>query len=115
MKMNNFNNFDFNIGIRIRNQRENLGYSREKLAELAGMSAGYLGEVERGTKGISSFFLYNISLSLGITMDHLVSDEQNSHDSMSKEFETILNLLYISKDTDLKLIEKIIRAIIIDN
>lgn len=112
MKLNNFN---VNVGIHIRNQREKLGYSREKLAELAGMSDGYLGEIERGTKGISSFLLYNISVSLGITMDYLVSNEQKNNDDMPKEFETILNLLYISKKSDLILIEKIIRAIVIDS
>ena len=111
----NIEDFNFNIGIRIRNQREKLGYSRETLAELAGMSAGYLGEVERGTKGISSFFLHNISVSLGIPMDSLVQIEQKSKDSISNNFETVLNFLRISKDKDLLLIEKIIRAIIIDD
>ncbi len=112
MKLNNFN---VNVGIRIRNQREKLGYSREKLAELAGMSDGYLGEIERGTKGISSFFLYNISVSLGVTMDYLVSGEQNNNIFITKNFETILNFLQISEKTDLILIEKILRAIVIDD
>lgn len=112
MKLNSFN---VNVGIRIRNHREKLGYSREKLAELAGMSDGYLGEIERGTKGISSFFLYNISVSLGITMDYLVSGEQDNSNCIPKDFETILNLLHLSEKTDLMLIEKIVRAIIIDN
>ncbi len=111
MKLNNFN---VNVGIRIRNQREKLGYSREKLAELAGMSDGYLGEIERGIKGISSYFLYNISVSLGVTMDFLVS-EQNNNNFIPKEFETIFNFLQISEETDLILIEKIIRAIVIDD
>jgi len=111
MKLNNFN---VNVGIRIRNQREKLGYSREKLAELADMSDGYLGEIERGTKGISSYFLYNISVSLGVTIDYLVSSEKDNN-TFPKGFETILNFLKISDKADLLLIEKIVRAIVIDD
>lgn len=107
------NTFNINVGNRIRYQRENLGYSREKLAELANMSDGYLGEIERGTKGISSFFLYNISVSLGIPMDYFVTSEQDTNNVKQNELQTILNLLHKSKETDLVLIEKIMRAIVI--
>lgn len=110
--------FNVNVGIRIRNQREKLGYSREKLAELAEMSDGYLGEVERGTKGISSFFLHNISVALGITMDYLTSQEEdtigNSDNSIEKEIKSIIALLHFAKEIDLILIEKIVRAILIE-
>ena len=38
------------IGTRIRTQRDALGYSREKLAELADISNSFLAEIERGEK-----------------------------------------------------------------
>ena len=107
--------FNANVGIHIRKQREKLGYSREKLAELAGMSDGYLGEIERGTKGISSYLLYHISLSLGISMDILVAPEEDTNCTSQKELETIINLLHHSNESDLLLIEKIIRAIVSSN
>lgn len=107
--------FNINIGNRIRNQREKLGYSREKLAELADMSDGYLGEVERGTKGISSSFLYKISVSLGVTMDYLATGEEGDNNSKEKDIESILFFLRTSEKSELLLIEKIIRAIVIDD
>lgn len=109
------NTFNLNTGNRIRRQREKLGYSREQLAELAGMSDGYLGEIERGTKGLSSYLLYHISISLGTSMDFLVSLEQDTSNPAQNELQTIQNLLHICNETDLVLIEKIIRAIVFTN
>ena len=106
------NTFNLNTGNHIRSQREKLGYSREQLAELAGMSDGYLGEVERGTKGLSSYLLYHISISLGTSMDFLVSLDRDTSNPTENELQTILNLLHICKEADLVLIEKIIRAIV---
>ena len=38
------------IGLRIRRQREALGYSRERLAELSEISNSFLSDIERGDR-----------------------------------------------------------------
>ena len=102
--------FDFFIGQLIRKQRENLEFSREALAELTGMSANYLGEVERGAKGISAFFLYKLSVSLGVTMDYFVVDRQTND-----ELDMIISILRSNNDKiDIKTVERVIRALILN-
>lgn len=54
----------------LRNQR---GYSRECLAELADISSKYLYEIETGKKGCSSYVLFRLAYSLDVSVDYLVS------------------------------------------
>ena len=46
--------------MRIRKAREDMGYTREKFAELLDVSVSYLAEVERGRTGISVKMLTKI-------------------------------------------------------
>ena len=65
--------FNIILGNRIRNLREECGYTREKFAELADINDKYLYEIESGRKGLSAKKLYNISHAFGISMDFLVT------------------------------------------
>ena len=38
------------IGNKIKQKRRELGYSQEELAEICGISASYIGHIERGSK-----------------------------------------------------------------
>ena len=48
------------IGGRLRRQREDLQLTREKFAEIVGISAPFLAEIESGRKGMSAETLYKI-------------------------------------------------------
>lgn len=61
-----------NIGIRIRLEREKLGLSREKFAELTDLSPFYIGQLERGERKMSIDTLANISSTLNISVDYLL-------------------------------------------
>lgn len=60
------------IGSRIRAEREKLGLSREKFAEIIGLSSFYIGQIERGDRKMSIDTLANISGSLNVSTDYLL-------------------------------------------
>lgn len=60
------------IGARIRKIREVRGYTREKLAEYADISAEFLWEVETGRKGIKAQNLGKLAEALSISADYLL-------------------------------------------
>ena len=65
------------IGSRIRSQREALGYSREKLAEI---SNSFLSDIERGERGFSVALLGRISKVLGLSADYILFGREQTTD-----------------------------------
>ena len=66
--------------MRIRQARENLGYTREKFAEKLDVSVSYLAELERGSTGISVKMLIKVCNVLGLSADYsLFGEERESH------------------------------------
>ena len=62
---------------RIRKAREDMGYTREKFAELLDVSVSYMAEVERGRTGISVKMLIAICKLLGLSSDYVLFGEQS--------------------------------------
>ena len=58
--------FLINLGCRIRHLRLSGGWTQEELSEMAGLSAKYLGEVERGEKNPTYLVLIQIADAIGI-------------------------------------------------
>lgn len=65
------------IGKNIRIYREKSGYSREKLAELVGITPRFLADVETGFVGISLTNLKKICEILSISTDRLILKNKN--------------------------------------
>lgn len=63
------------IGKRILEARKKKGYTREKLAEYARISAMFLYEIETGKKGFTIAVLFRISNALGVKSDYFLKDE----------------------------------------
>jgi len=61
------------IGRRIRVLRKSRDLSIQRLAELAGISPGYLSEVERGSSAPSGEKLARIASELGVSTDYLLT------------------------------------------
>ena len=61
------------IGYRIMSTRLDHGYSRECLSELAGISAGFLYEIERGLKGFSACSLMHLAEVLEVSADSIMT------------------------------------------
>ena len=68
--------------MRIRKAREELGYTREKFAELLDVSVSYMAEVERGRTGISVKMLVKICTVLGLSADYVLFGEERNNDSL---------------------------------
>ncbi|WP_297998157.1 helix-turn-helix domain-containing protein [uncultured Phascolarctobacterium sp.] len=66
-----------NIGLKIAYYRKKNGYTQAELAERIGMSAAYLGQIERGNRGNSFSLetLYQIADALEIDVNLLIKNE----------------------------------------
>ena len=67
---------------RIRQARENMGYTREKFAEKLDVSVSYLAELERGRTGISVKMLVKVCNVLGLSADYVLFGSERTEDSM---------------------------------
>ena len=65
-------NINMEVGNRIKQQRIAQHLTREQLAQLAGYSANFIQEVERGRSGLSSESIRAFSLALGVSSDSLL-------------------------------------------
>ena len=72
------------IGHRLRMQREDLQLTREKFAEIVGISAPFLAEIESGRKGMSAETLYKICNNLPISANYILLGKDNFNISGNK-------------------------------
>ena len=63
---------DIQIGLRIREKREERKISREQLAENINISPQFLAQIELGSKGMSSETLYKVCSALSVSCDYIV-------------------------------------------
>ncbi len=63
------------IGYRIMELRLDRGYSRERLAERAGISSKFLFEIERNGRGFSANTLINLADSLDVSADYIMTGQ----------------------------------------
>ena len=66
------------LGNRIREARTQKLHTQQKLAEMAGISQMYLGEIERGTKMPSLRSFIKIIEALDLSADYVLRDELSS-------------------------------------
>ena len=71
------------LGARIRLIRRQKSLTQEELAERAGISASFLGHIERGTRIASLETLVVLCNTLGITPDYLLSSSLTVNDTES--------------------------------
>jgi transcriptional regulator with XRE-family HTH domain len=62
------------FGKRLREIRERVGVSQEKLAELAKLHRTYVSSVERGKRNISLVNIERLALALGVSLKELMPD-----------------------------------------
>lgn len=70
------------LGKKLRQARQNKGYTQHTLAEIAGVGDVYLGEIERGIKMPSLNIFIKLIEALDISADYILRDELTS----GKEF-----------------------------
>ena len=85
-------NIDYKaMGRRIREKRNEVKLTQEKLAEMIDISPSHIGEIERGTSVCSLEVLVNIATALDLNLDTLVKgiNSQNVGQAFSEILETL--------------------------
>jgi transcriptional regulator with XRE-family HTH domain len=80
------------VGEKIRTKRLSTGLSQDAVSERVGLSEGFYGHIERGSKTLSVESLVKIANYFGLSLDYLLSDSLDTIDSDSKlqaEFDNI--------------------------
>ena len=85
------NDIDYTaLGGRIRETREFLGLTQEKLAEICFLSAAHIGHIERGTRIPSLDTLFKIANTLHISIDVLLTDSYGDSDKSLSDIDEII-------------------------
>jgi transcriptional regulator with XRE-family HTH domain len=98
------------LGLRIKELRKRAGLSQDQLAEKVGIEAKYLSRIEVGKRYPSLETLENIADSLEVEMKELF--DYFHHDSAETSPQEIENLTHKATKEELKLIHKLIRAVL---
>lgn len=92
--------------MRIRKAREDLGYTREKFAELLDVSVSYLAELERGRTGISVKMLIKVCSVLGLSADYVLFGTDRQEDALR------LDAIHRIDEKYLPLLDKVIAELL---
>lgn len=80
------------LGKRIREERLKLNLTQEQLAESIDVSTAYVGQIERGEKGLTLETLIKIANRLGITIDYILKESVNlENDNFMNQLKQLFN------------------------
>ena len=79
------------IGTRVRKHRKEKNLTQEVLAEQCGISAAFLGHIERGTRSLSVETLFRIAQKLSVSTDYLLFESQTSNNDLLSQIASILS------------------------
>lgn len=85
------------MGKRIEDLREKRGITRERLAEISGISTKFLYEVERGKKGLSAETLLKITSALSCSSDYILRGEKIEKRMVKINYPDVFNRRQIKK------------------
>ena len=119
------------IGERLRQEREELGLTREKFAEIVELSPLYIGQLERGERQMSLNTLFKISQCLHISLDYLIKGagtdeldcfvrdnekngylENNINNSHRDDIKEVISLINRCSRKEISIIKDIIKIIL---
>ena len=89
------------FGARIRTRRNGLDWSQEELARRAGISKGFLSDVENGKRGIRAETLLDLARVLGLSIDFLMTGEEGEEEQRRSEIEVPASLAEYASDAGL--------------
>ena len=90
------------VGERIKQRRQTLGYTQDRLATQASISKGFLSDVETGTRNPSAEYLLRIGEALGVSLDYLMKgDSPTSPESIYRKVSVPASLAQFAVKRDL--------------
>ena len=93
------------IGQRLRQRRQELGLTRERMSELADIGTGYYGQLEVGTSQMSIDTLIKLSRSMHLSMEYILFGEGEKPGDPS----AMIDLLRRCTPWELKLAEEVLK------
>lgn len=93
------------IGQRLRQRRQELGLTREKMSELADIGTGYYGQLEVGTSQMSIDTLLKLSHSMHLPMEYILLGTGYEAGDAS----AVIDLLQHCTDRELSLAEDMLK------
>ena len=93
------------IGQRLRQRRQELGLTRERMSELAVIGTGYYGQLEVGTSQMSIDTLIKLSRSMHLSMEYILFGEGEKPGDPS----AMIDLLRRCTPRELKLAEEVLK------
>ena len=93
------------IGQRLRQRRQELGLTRERMSGLADIGTGYYGQLEVGTSQMSIDTLIKLSRSMHLSMEYILFGEGEKPGDPS----TTIDLLRRCTPRELKLAEEVLK------
>lgn len=75
------------LGERIKTRRLELGWTQDVLAQRAGISKGFLSDVENGKRSIGADTLLDLARVLGLTLDYLMTGQDSEGTAVAAEIE----------------------------
>ena len=98
------------LGKRIREERRKCDITQEQLAEDINVTHPYIGQVERGERGISLETLICVCNRLGVTVDYLLSDYLDSEDEYFRQL--WVKLVKNCTEKEQEMIVNVVKAIV---
>ncbi len=80
-------------GKRIQDMRNSIGLTQDQLAEKLNIATSTLGNIERGSKGISIDLAVEFCVVLDVSLDYLILGERNKYLSMKEIIHRVIALL----------------------
>lgn len=99
------------IGLRLRQRRQELGLTREKMSELADIGSGYYGQLEVGTSQMSIDTLIKLSRSMRLPMEYIIFGEGDQPGDAAP----IMDLLSRCTPRELHLAEEVLKLFLMKN
>lgn len=93
------------IGQRLRQRRQELGLTRDKMSELADIGSGYYGQLEVGTSQMSIDTLIKLSRSMHLSMEYILFGEGYEPGDSS----AVMDLLQRCTPRELSLAEEVLK------
>ena len=96
------------IGIRIRRQREFIGYTRDYLSEQLSVSVNFCRDIEIGAKGMSIQTLAKLSNILKLSLDYILLGE-----TTTREVDSLIIMLNSCRPEKRKYAEDILKSFLL--
>lgn len=97
------------VGLRLRQQRNQLNLTREQFAELADIGTGYYGQIEVGTSQMSIDTLIKVSKTSHLSMEYILLGEERG----GQDLTAIDALLAQCTPRELRLAEKVLQLFLL--